>query len=56
MVVAVADMLSPNGARSASGHISRTNLITKVLDIVKLGGPTWTVGRTIFEMRMGLRG
>ena len=34
----------------------RMNLSVKVLDFVQLGGPTWTVGRTIFEMRIGLRG
>ena len=25
----------------------------KVLDFVKRGGPLWTVGSTIFEMRLG---
>ena len=30
------------------------NLILKVLDFVKSGGPNWTVGSTIFEMWLGL--
>ena len=33
---------------------SRANVNTKVLDFVQLGGPTWTVGGTIFEMWLGL--
>ena len=32
----------------------RRNLSLKVLDFVKSGGPKLTVGRTIFEMWMGL--
>ena len=39
---------------SAVSYSSRTNLVTKVLDFVQIGGPDLTVGSTIFEMWMGL--
>ena len=40
-------------ARSLPGYTSKTNLITKVLDFVRFGGPILTIGRTVFEMWLG---
>ena len=37
-----------------TGYRSTVSLNVKVLDFVKPGGPKLTVGRTIFEMWMGL--
>ena len=34
-------------------YTAKMNLIEKVLDFVRLGGPKWTVDRTIFEMWLG---
>ena len=42
---------SPWCADRLPSDISKTAVST-----VSGGGPTWTVGRTIFEMRIGLRG
>ena len=36
----------------AADYTANSNLIVKVLDFIQLGGSTWTVGRTIFEMRL----
>ena len=33
--------------------MSRANLSVKVLDFVQLGGPFFTIDRTIFEMWLG---
>ena len=40
--------------RISSGYKPRSNLKTKVLDFVQLGGPKWTVDRTVFEMWLGV--
>ena len=39
--------------RISSDYRSRTNRSVKVLDFVQLGGPKWTVDRTIFELWLG---
>ena len=43
----------PDGERPASNYTPNTNLNVKVLDFVQLGGPKWTVDRTVFEMWLG---
>ena len=35
-------------------YCAKLNLTTKVLNFVQSGGPKLTVGRTIFELWMGL--
>ena len=39
--------------RISSYNRSRANLSVKVLDFVQLGGPKWTVDRTVFELWLG---
>ena len=38
---------------SLDGYRANLNLIVKVLDFVKSGGPILTVDRTVFEMWLG---
>ena len=42
------------GWEAGSAYSASANLIWKVLDFIKSGGPELTVGRTIFELWMGL--
>ena len=44
------------GADGPLSYQAKLHLNTKVLDFVKSGGPILTVGSTILEMRLGLRG
>ena len=44
----------PAGRGEGPNYTASLNLNVKVLDFVKSGGPKLTVGRTIFEMWMGL--
>ena len=46
-------MSYPVGAKPVPDYTFNWNLIAKVLDFVQLGGPTWMVGGTIFEMWLG---
>ena len=39
--------------RATIDYRAKVNLIVKVLDFVKRGGPKWTVGGTVFEMWLG---
>ena len=41
------------GADGPLSYQTKLNLNTKVLDFIKLGGPKWTVDRTVFEMWLG---
>ena len=50
----LAGKLSVIALHVASSYSSSLNFKLKVLDFVKSGGPKLTVGRTIFEMWMGL--
>ena len=43
----------PDGEKPASNYTLKTKLNVKVLDFVQLGGPTWMVGSTVFEMWLG---
>ena len=45
---------SPDGSGQGPDYTASLNVKVKVLDFVKSGGPKLTVGRTIFEMWMGL--
>ena len=38
----------------ASNYTPKANLNVKVLDFVQLGGPTWTVDRTVFRTVAGI--
>ena len=40
-------------ARSVPRYTAKTNLKLKVLDSVQLGGPFFTIDRTVFEMWLG---
>ena len=44
---------SPAALDNSSPYIGSLNVSAKVLDFVQLGGPKWTIDRTIFEMRLG---
>ena len=41
------------GVGYIADYTAKANLIMKVLDFIKFGGPTWMVGSTIFEMWLG---
>ena len=49
------DLLNANYADVHSPHANEgvTSQSASVLDLVKFGGPEWTVGGTVFEMLLG---
>ena len=48
------DLGGPHALQATlAAHSAKLNLRIKVLDFVQLGGPKWTVDRTVFEMWLG---
>ena len=46
-------ILTWGGAECLADYTAKVKLNVKVLDFVQLGGPRWTVDRTVFEMWLG---